>query len=79
MTRLAAKNALASPHLCPDLVIFPLPPPVGTSLFICAKTANIRIEEMYKAIIPFLIPLLIVLFLITYVPGFVTWFPGLSG
>jgi TRAP-type C4-dicarboxylate transport system permease large subunit len=54
-------------------------PPVGTSLFICAKTAKIRIEEMYTAVIPFLIPLLIVLFMITYIPGIVTWLPGLSG
>ena len=62
-----------------NLMIGLCTPPVGTSLFICAKTARIRIEEMYKAVIPFLIPLLIVLFLITYVPGFVTWLPGLSG
>ena len=54
-------------------------PPVGTSLFICAKTANIIIEKMYKAILPFLVPLIIVLFLITYVPGFVTWLPGTLG
>ena len=62
-----------------NLMIGLCTPPVGTSLFICAKTANIRIEEMYKAIIPFLIPLLIVLFMITYIPGLVTWLPGLSG
>lgn len=29
--------------------------------------------------VPFLIPLIAVLFLITYVPGFVTWLPGLLG
>lgn len=50
-------------------------PPVGTSLFICAKISGISIERMYKAIIPFLIPLLAVLFLITYVPGLVLWLP----
>ncbi|MDO4549291.1 MAG: TRAP transporter large permease [Clostridia bacterium] len=50
-------------------------PPVGTSLFVCAKVANISIERMYKAIMPFLIPMIIVLFLITYVPGCVTWLP----
>ena len=52
-------------------------PPVGTSLFVCAKVADISIERMYKAILPFLIPLLLVLFLITYVPSLVTWLPGL--
>jgi tripartite ATP-independent transporter DctM subunit len=54
-------------------------PPVGTSLFICAKVADITIERMYKAILPFLVPLIVVLFLITYLPGFVTWLPGLLG
>jgi tripartite ATP-independent transporter DctM subunit len=54
-------------------------PPVGTSLFICAKVADITIERMYKAILPFLVPLIVVLFLITYIPGFVTWLPGLLG
>ncbi len=62
-----------------NLMIGLCTPPVGTSLFICAKTAKISIEQMYKAVIPFLIPLLLVLFLITYVPGFVTWLPGLAG
>ena len=52
-------------------------PPVGTSLFICAKVSDITIEDMYKAILPFLVPLIAVLFLITYVPGLVTWLPGL--
>lgn len=52
-------------------------PPVGTSLFVCAKVADISIERMYKAILPFLIPLIMVLLLITYVPSLVTWLPSL--
>ena len=60
-----------------NLMIGLCTPPVGTSLFICAKSAGISIEKMYKAILPFLVPLLIVLFLITYVPSLVTWLPGL--
>ena len=62
-----------------NLMIGLCTPPVGTSIFICAKTANITIEKMYKAILPFLVPLIIVLFLITYVPGLVTWLPGTLG
>lgn len=54
-------------------------PPVGTSLFICAKQSGITIEKMYKAILPFLVPLILVLFLITYVPALVTWLPGTIG
>ena len=60
-----------------NLMIGLCTPPVGTSLFICAKTAKIPIERMYKAILPFLIPLLIVLFAITYCEPLVTWLPGL--
>lgn len=62
-----------------NLMIGLCTPPVGTSLFICAKTAGITIEKMYKAILPFLVPLLIVLFAITYVPGLVTWLPNAIG
>lgn len=62
-----------------NLMIGLCTPPVGTSLFICAKGSGITIEKMYKAILPFLIPLLAVLFLITYVPGLVTWLPNLMG
>ena len=62
-----------------NLMIGLCTPPLGTSLFICAKTANISIERMYKAILPFLIPLIIVLLMITYIPGIVTFLPSLMG
>ena len=61
-----------------NLMIGLCTPPVGTSLFICAKTANITIEQMYNAILPFLIPLIIVLLMITYIPGIVTWLPSIT-
>ena len=60
-----------------NLMIGLCTPPVGTSLFICAKQSGISIERMYKAIIPFLIPLLIVLFMITYIPQLVMFLPNL--
>lgn len=59
-----------------NLMIGLCTPPVGTSLFICAKSAGIKIEAMYKAILPFLVPLILVLFAITYFPAFVTWLPN---
>lgn len=62
-----------------NLMIGLCTPPVGTSLFICAKTAKISIEQMYKAILPFLVPLLIVLFMITYIEPLVTFLPNLMG
>jgi len=62
-----------------NLMIGLVTPPVGTSLFICAKQAKISNESMYKAILPFLVPLIIVLFLITYVEELVLFLPGLLG
>lgn len=59
-----------------NLMIGLVTPPVGTSLFICARQAKISIEGMYKAILPFLIPLIFVLFLITYIPGIVMLIPN---
>ncbi|NCB02144.1 MAG: TRAP transporter large permease [Spirochaetia bacterium] len=60
-----------------NLMIGLATPPVGTSLFICARQAKIPIEKMYKAILPFLVPLLIVLFAITYFPQLVLWLPNM--
>lgn len=60
-----------------NLMIGLATPPVGTSLFICAKQSKIPIENMYKAILPFLVPLLIVLFMITFIPEIVMWLPNL--
>lgn len=60
-----------------NLMIGLCTPPVGTSLFICARQSGITIEKMYKAILPFLIPLLIVLFAITYIPEIVMFIPNL--
>jgi tripartite ATP-independent transporter DctM subunit len=62
-----------------NLMIGLVTPPVGTSLFICAKQAGISLERMYKAILPFLIPLAVVLFMITYIPDIVMFIPNLMG
>ena len=44
-------------------------PPVGMSLFVSSKIANVPLEKLYKEIMPFLIPLIGVLLIITYFPG----------
>lgn len=50
-------------------------PPVGMSLFVTSKIANVSLERLYKEILPFLIPLIAVLLIITYVPDTVLWLP----
>jgi tripartite ATP-independent transporter DctM subunit len=52
-------------------------PPVGMSLFVCAKIANISLESLYKEILPFLIPLVAVLFIISFIPDIVLILPRL--
>ncbi len=50
-------------------------PPVGMSLFVSSKIANVPLEKLYKEIMPFLIPLIGVLLIITYFPATVMWLP----
>ena len=50
-------------------------PPVGMSLFVSSKIANVPLEKLYKEIMPFLIPLIGVLLIITYFPATVLWLP----
>ena len=52
-------------------------PPMGMSLYIVSKIANVKVEKVIKAIIPFLIVLVIVLFLITYIPSIPLFLPNL--
>lgn len=59
-----------------NLMIGQVTPPFGVCLFIISDLAHLRLETLYKGILPFLIPLLVTLFLCTYVPGLVTWLPN---
>lgn len=60
-----------------NLMIGQVTPPFGVCLFIISDIAEIRLEKMYKAILPFIVPLLVVLGLCTYIPNLVTWLPTL--
>jgi TRAP-type C4-dicarboxylate transport system permease large subunit len=52
-------------------------PPVGMGLFVVSHVAEIKVENLMKAILPFLVPPIIVLLLVTYIPRLVTWIPDL--
>lgn len=52
-------------------------PPMGICLYVATKVADIKLEELVKAIKPFWIPLIIVLLLITYIPQFTLFLPNL--
>ena len=58
-----------------NLMIGQVTPPFGVCLFVISDVNKIRLETLYKSILPFLIPLIATLFLVTYIPGIVTWLP----
>ncbi len=60
-----------------NLMISILTPPMGMSLFMVAKVGNIPMQDLARAILPWLIPPVVVLILITVFPSLVTFLPGL--
>ena len=60
-----------------NLMIGQVTPPFGVCLFVISDVNKVKLEKLYKAILPFLIPLIAALLLVTYVPGIVTWLPNL--
>lgn len=54
-------------------------PPVGNVLFVSAKVANMRIEPVIRALLPFFAALLIGLLIVTFVPALSLWLPDMLG
>ena len=52
-------------------------PPIGVSLFVCCRIANISLEKISRGAVPLLIIAVGVLFFITYMPGLVMYLPNL--
>lgn len=60
-----------------NLMIGQVTPPFGVCLFVISDVNKVRLESLYKSILPFLVPLIATLLLVTYIPGIVTWLPNL--
>ncbi len=60
-----------------NLMLGLLTPPVGICLYITASFAEVRVEKVFRAVMPFLLLAVAVLLLITLVPGLVLFLPGL--
>jgi len=63
--------------ICFNLIIGIITPPMGIGLYVASRVANIPVEEVLKAVVPFCIPLLFSLLVITAVPELSTWLPNL--
>ena len=59
-----------------NLMIGQVTPPFGVCLFVISDVNKLKLEKMYKAVLPFLIPLIATLLLCTYVPGIITALPA---
>ena len=59
-----------------NLMIGQVTPPFGVCLFVIADCNKIKLEVLYKSIMPFLIPLILTLLLVTYCPAIVTTLPN---
>ncbi len=62
-----------------NLSIGLITPPVGTSLFVGCRIANLPITAVVRPMLPFVAAIFAVLMLVTYVPDMVMWLPRIFG
>jgi len=62
-----------------NLAIGLFTPPVGLNLYVGAGIGKVRLEEVVRGVVPFLICAIIALLLITYIPAISNWLPDLLG
>ena len=62
-----------------NLMIGTITPPVGLCLYVSCGIAEVRLEQISRSILPFLLIELAVLLHITYVPGLIMFLPALFG
>ncbi|RBP65058.1 C4-dicarboxylate transporter DctM subunit [Brevibacterium sanguinis] len=62
-----------------NLAIGLFTPPVGLNLYVGAGIGRIKLEEVVRGILPFLICSIVALILITYIPAISNWLPDLLG
>jgi tripartite ATP-independent transporter DctM subunit len=62
-----------------NLCIGTITPPVGPILFVGCKVAGIRIEDVFKRLLPFFVAEIAVLMLVTYIPAVSMIIPQLAG
>lgn len=56
-----------------------LTPPLGVNLFVASRIANISVEKISLAVLPYLLVLTFCILLVVYFPFISTWLPALIG
>ncbi|WP_066461382.1 TRAP transporter large permease [Sanguibacter suarezii] len=59
-----------------NLCIGTITPPVGPVLFVGAKVANLRIEDVIRRLVPFFIALVVMLLVVMFIPQLSLWLPS---
>ena len=62
-----------------NLCIGTITPPVGTTLFVGVKVGQVKIETVFRWLLPYFASIIVVLMLVTYIPQLSLWLPGLMG
>lgn len=62
-----------------NLCIGTITPPVGTTLFVGVKVGGVKIETVFRYLLPFFAVIIAVLMLVTYIPQLSLWLPSLMG
>ena len=62
-----------------NLAIGLFTPPVGLNLYVGAGIGKVKLEEVVRGVLPFLVCAIIALLLITYIPAISNWLPDLLG
>jgi C4-dicarboxylate transporter DctM subunit len=62
-----------------NLAIGQLTPPVAVNLYVVCNIAKISLEEVSKAVIPFVLIMIVALLVIMYFPSLSTYLPAVFG
>jgi C4-dicarboxylate transporter DctM subunit len=60
-----------------NLLVGIITPPMGIGLFIMSGITGLKVEEVFKGCVPYLLPLIVTLLLVTYVPAVSLFLPDL--
>ncbi|MCG8478934.1 MAG: TRAP transporter large permease [Spirochaetales bacterium] len=79
MTQIGIDPVYFGVIMCINLGIGLVTPPVGTVLYVASGVANVKLDQLIRALLPFLGTLLLVLTLLIVFPDLVTVIPNLFG
>lgn len=62
-----------------NLAIGTVTPPVGSVLFVGCSVAHLKVEDVFKHMLPYFAAILVALILVTFIPAISEWLPTVAG